>query len=148
MVARLVRDQKVAGSNPVTSTIFSVRCVSIARFFCLKRIKNLLFHRAISELRKNGGSLTGKGSVSAGVWNAGGVPETVRRYFFAFFSMYQRVTHALCEEGQTAYRYGGICFKFTMNTFLFQSTLPLLLIFFYTTHYVLYRYSFSFCVLP
>ena len=21
--------------------------------------------------------------------------------------MYQRVTHALCEEGQTAYRYGG-----------------------------------------
>ena len=29
--------------------------------------------------------MTGKGSVSAGVWNAGGVPETVRRYFFAFF---------------------------------------------------------------
>ena len=22
-------------------------------------------------------------------------------------TMYQRVTHALCEEGQTAYRYGG-----------------------------------------
>ena len=29
--------------------------------------------------------MTGKESVSAGVWNAGGVPETVRRYFFAFF---------------------------------------------------------------
>ena len=29
--------------------------------------------------------MKGKGSVSAGVWNAGGVPETVRRYFFAFF---------------------------------------------------------------
>lgn len=29
--------------------------------------------------------MTGKGSVSAGVWNAGGVPETVRRFFLRFF---------------------------------------------------------------
>lgn len=60
-------------------------CKHCTDFLCLKRIKNLLFHKAISELRKNGGSLTGKGSVSAWVRNAGGVPETVRRYFFAFF---------------------------------------------------------------
>ena len=29
--------------------------------------------------------MTEKGSVSTGVWNAGGVPETVRRFFAFFF---------------------------------------------------------------
>ena len=29
--------------------------------------------------------------------------------------MYQRVTHALCEEGQTAYRYGGTYYSITIS---------------------------------
>ena len=64
MVARLVRDQEVVGSSPVTSTISSVHnrpkgLVWTLDYFCLKRDLNGVGSRIVSEIEINNDSFYG-----------------------------------------------------------------------------------------
>ena len=51
MVARFVRDEEVAGSNPVTPTMSSQACISLATIFMFRK-KSSRAHRAAPPFRK------------------------------------------------------------------------------------------------